>query len=165
MKKLSGFTLIEVLISMVLLVTGLLGLAAMQAATLKNNQSAYYRSLATQYAYDMADRMRANRIEAAKMDDGDYIKIDPDDAAADDDCTDTTGCTPKEMASQDLFEWYTQVSGALPSGQVAINFTGNIYRLTISWEDKTIYWDGNRDADADDDGAADRTSFEMSFEI
>ena len=60
MKTNTGFTLIEVLIAMLVLAVGLLGLAGLQATSLKNNQSAYNRSQATQLAYDMADRMRAN---------------------------------------------------------------------------------------------------------
>ena len=64
MKTHSGFTLIEVLISMLILAVGLLGLAGLQATGLRNNLSAYNRSQATQLAYDMADRMRANVDDA-----------------------------------------------------------------------------------------------------
>ena len=60
MNKNAGFTLIEVLIAMLVLAVGLLGLAGLQATSLRNNQSAYNRSQATQLAYDIADRMRAN---------------------------------------------------------------------------------------------------------
>ena len=60
MNKNTGFTLIEVLIAMLVLAVGLLGLAALQASSLRNAQSAYNRSLATELAYDLADRMRAN---------------------------------------------------------------------------------------------------------
>ena len=35
----------------------------MQVSSLKQNQSAYYRSQATLFAYDIADRMRANMDE------------------------------------------------------------------------------------------------------
>ena len=60
MNKNAGFTLIEVLIAMLVLAVSLLGLAGLQATSLRNNQSAYNRSQATQLAYDLADRMRAN---------------------------------------------------------------------------------------------------------
>ncbi|MCX7101946.1 MAG: type IV pilus modification protein PilV, partial [Methylobacter sp.] len=65
MKQTAGFTLIEVLIAMLVLAVGLLGLAGLQATSLKSNQSAYNRSQATQLAYDLADRMRANVAGAA----------------------------------------------------------------------------------------------------
>ena len=59
-----GATLIEVLVAMLVLSIGLLGLAGMQMTALKSNQSAYYRSQATVLAYDIIDRMRANRADA-----------------------------------------------------------------------------------------------------
>ena len=55
-----GFTLIEVLISMVILAIGLLGLAAMQTISLRDNQDAHYYQQATLLAYEMQDRIRAN---------------------------------------------------------------------------------------------------------
>ena len=66
MKKNTGFTLIEVLIAMIVLAVGLLGLAGLQATSLRNNQSAYNRIKATQLAYDIADRMRANYYRGQK---------------------------------------------------------------------------------------------------
>jgi type IV pilus assembly protein PilV len=61
--KISGFTLIEVLIAMLILSVGLLGLAGFQASSARNNTSAYNRSQATQLAYDLADRIRANAAD------------------------------------------------------------------------------------------------------
>lgn len=56
-----GSTLLEVLVSIVVLSIGLLGLAGLQATSMKSNHSAYMRSQATLLAYDLADRMRAAR--------------------------------------------------------------------------------------------------------
>ena len=75
MNKNTGFTLIEVLIAMIVLAVGLLGLAGLQATSLRNNQSAYNRIKATQLAYDIADRMRANYTEAKKSK-GDNVYLD-----------------------------------------------------------------------------------------
>ena len=82
MNKSNGFTLIEVLISLVVLSLGLLGLAALQASSLRSNQGAYYRSQAAQFAYNIADRMRANVVEASKGATSKYITTDVDDAVA-----------------------------------------------------------------------------------
>jgi type IV pilus modification protein PilV len=75
-----GFSLFEVLIALVVLSVGLLGLASLQTNTLKFNQGAYLRTQATNLAYDMADRMRANRAAAiANAYDGvDYATTLPD---------------------------------------------------------------------------------------
>lgn len=50
----SGFTLLEILVAIVVLSIGLLGLAGLQVVSLNNNQTAYYRSIATQQAWTTA---------------------------------------------------------------------------------------------------------------
>lgn len=55
-----GMSLIEVLIAALILAIGLLGIAAMQAVTLRNSQSAFDRTQAVVLSYSMFDAMRAN---------------------------------------------------------------------------------------------------------
>lgn len=57
----AGMTLIEVLVTLVIISVGLLGVAALQLTTVRNNYDAYVRSQAAVMASDMLDRMRANR--------------------------------------------------------------------------------------------------------
>lgn len=59
-----GLTLVEILVALLVLSIGLLGLAALQTTSLRFNTSAYYRTQATALAYDLSDRMRANRQAA-----------------------------------------------------------------------------------------------------
>lgn len=59
MQKQTGFTLIEILVTVIVLSIGLLGLAGLQATSFKFNSTAYQRSQATSLAYDIADRIRA----------------------------------------------------------------------------------------------------------
>ena len=56
-----GVSLIEVLVTIVVLSIGLLGTAALQLATLQTHQGAYARTQATNIAYTIADLARANR--------------------------------------------------------------------------------------------------------
>ncbi|SHN14226.1 type IV pilus assembly protein PilV [Pseudomonas asturiensis] len=56
----NGMTLIEVLVSVLILAIGLLGAAAIQLNALKYTDSATLRSQASFIAYDMMDRIRAN---------------------------------------------------------------------------------------------------------
>lgn len=125
-----GFTLIEVLIAMLVLAVGLLGLAGLQASSLSSNQSAYNRSQATQLAYDLADRVRANASAAALTR---YIGAIP--TAGTTTCLNTTGCTPTQMAANDLFEWNSAVSSTLPSGAGSIAVAAGVYTITINWTD------------------------------
>jgi type IV pilus assembly protein PilV len=141
MKKHSGFTLIEVLIAVIILAAGLLGLAGMQAKGLSNNQSAYNRSQATQLAYDIADRMRANPVAAAA---GLYLSKDFLPSAATCATGDTpcsacasagSACTTTQMAVKDLFEWNQNLVAVFPNGSGSIAQIGVVYTVTISWDD------------------------------
>ena len=56
-----GVTLIEILITLLVLAVGLLGLAALQGISLQSGQVAYNATQATNVAYEIADFARANR--------------------------------------------------------------------------------------------------------
>lgn len=149
MKNNSGFTLIEVLVSTVVLAIGLLGLAALQVGNLKNNQSAYYRSQATQLAYDIADRMRANAAASNS-----YLSSNTAvaDATHQADCeTVSTTCTLGKMAENDLYQWNQALTVGLPRGTATITAASGIFSVTVSWDDNHS-------------GAA-NTSFQMSFQL
>ncbi len=60
-----GVGLIEVLIAVLVLAIGLLGIAALQAVTLKNSGSSAERSQAVMQAYTALDMLRANQAGAA----------------------------------------------------------------------------------------------------
>jgi type IV pilus assembly protein PilV len=127
MQKQTGFTLIEILVTVIVLSIGLLGLAGLQATSLKFNSTAYQRSQATSLAYDIADRMRANVVVARA---GNYdIALG---AAA------PTGTTP---AAIDLQEWRRALTNTLPSGTGSIDSVTNSPVFTI-----IIQWDDDRDA-------------------
>jgi type IV pilus assembly protein PilV len=56
--------LTEVLVAILVLGIGMLGVAAMQAMTLRNSQGALERSQAVIQTYSILDSMRANRAQA-----------------------------------------------------------------------------------------------------
>ncbi len=62
--KCEGFSLLEVLVTILVLSLGILGVAGLMNVSLKNTHSALLRAHAAQYAYDMLDRMRVNRTQA-----------------------------------------------------------------------------------------------------
>jgi len=156
MKTNTGFTLIEVLISMLVLAVGLLGLAGLQATGMRNNLSAYTRSQATQLAYDMADRMRTNSVDASTYGASTYITIDPvSDAAVQASCTAiANACSTAQMAEQDLFEWNRDLTAILPAGVGDIAVAGTLFTITVNWDD-------NRDGAVNGDDP----SFQMSFQL
>jgi len=149
----SGFSLFEVLITIVLLSVGLLSLARIQATGLMNNQSAYQRSQATVLAYDLADRMRANTAAV-----NNYLTSFMTLSAAtatgpQSGCITTGGCTSAQLAQNDLLEWDAALNAALPSATGVITLTGNIYTIRVNWDD-------NRDGVVDTDDP----NFQVSFQ-
>jgi type IV pilus assembly protein PilV len=157
MNKNAGFTLIEVLIAMVVLAVGLLGLAGLQANSLRNNQSAYNRSQATQLAYDMADRIRANLADANNLANSAYVASTI--AALQSTCNSSPGCTPALMAQNDRAIWNANIIdalGSLGTGSVTVDAATRIFTITINWTE-------NRDENSD--GVSDITSFQTSFQL
>ncbi len=61
----TGFTLLEVLISMLIIALGLLGLAGMQVRMQQAEIESYQRSQALVLLYDMVERIQLNRATAA----------------------------------------------------------------------------------------------------
>ncbi|MFP4294723.1 MAG: type IV pilus modification protein PilV [Halothiobacillaceae bacterium] len=125
-----GVTMIEVLIAIVVLSIGLLGMAALQSSAVSMNHSAYLRSQATNLAYDISDRMRANR-EAAL--DGDYD-------LAFGDTVENNGT----VSAEDLDEWLEALEITLPSGQGAIERDDDVFTIFVRWNDsrRTVDEDG-----------------------
>lgn len=55
-----GMSLIEILVAALVLSVGVLGVAALQGFSLQSNQNAYYRTQATNIAYEVADYIRSD---------------------------------------------------------------------------------------------------------
>ncbi|MFN2308477.1 MAG: type IV pilus modification protein PilV [Gammaproteobacteria bacterium] len=115
-----GVSLIEILITVLVLAIGLLGLAGLQATSLRNNQGAYTRTQATYLAYEIADAMRAN-ITVARA--GGY-NLGFGDAPA-----------GGGIVGDDLTAWRDRVIALLPGGEGAISQAGNIFTISVRWDD------------------------------
>jgi len=113
-----GFTLVEVLASLLVIGIGLFGMGVMQMTSLRNNQSSYFRSQVTQYGFDMMDRMRANPagVLAGTYDDpAGAITNDPG-YTPEFDCL-TLFCEPNSMAIWDLSEWGKTLVSGIPGAK------------------------------------------------
>jgi len=120
-----GLTLIEALITLLVLTLGLLGVAGMMAHSLKNNHSSYLRSQATVLAYDIADRMRANRAAVETKAYALALGKDP---------------LSSGIAQQDLLDWQAALARFLPSGTGAVACGADgappfVCRITVQWDD------------------------------
>ena len=133
MQKIRGFSMIEILITFVIMAVGLLGLAGMQNVNLKNVNNTQYRTLATIFAYDMAERMRSNRDGLGAYNGIDGSETDPN----------CTTCNATEMAQLDAFQWNqaigaSVVDGGMSEGAVGtVSSNGNLWDIKVSWPEQT----------------------------
>ncbi|WP_444920978.1 type IV pilus modification protein PilV [Microbulbifer sp. CnH-101-G] len=137
--KQCGVALIEVMITVLILSTSLLGLAALQNKALQYNHSAYMRSQANVFAYDILERMRANRPNISSYE----ITVNA-----------TTPTTSSSRAGKDLIEWRGLLADKLPEGTGGISCDDeNNCTVTIRW--------GEQDASSADG----KTSFKYMTRI
>ncbi len=140
-----GFSLIEVLVSVVILSIGLLGVAAMQLAGLQYSQGAYQQSQATVAIADLIDRMRANPDLGAASGGYQFTATDAGGGGgAPADC-DETACTPSQLAQHDVQQWLNEVLPQVgPGASASVALADGIYTVTVNWSD-IAERDGNDD--------------------
>jgi len=127
-----GFSLMEVLITILIVSFGLLGMAALIISGARSNNIAHYRSVASKQTEDIADRMRANR---AGLIAGAYDALTattPDSV----DCV-TNACSETQIATYDHAQWNTANAQLLPAGVGTVDGTvATGYRITLRWTEK-----------------------------
>lgn len=129
-----GVSLIEVLVTLVILSIGLLGIAGMQVMSVKNTNVAAQRSIATQQAYDIAERIRANigvPSVAGGAVNGSYdnlLAVTPADPGC------AGPCTPTQQAVADHRAWNLENARVLPSGSgTVVGTLATGYTVTLNW--------------------------------
>lgn len=119
-----GFSLIEVLVSLIVLSVGLLGLAALQGQSQRATYSAYLRSQATMAAYGLVDRLRAN-LAAAQADNYD---LTPAGASC-------SGTGPTAVCNL-LRDWQDSLAN-LPgaTGRAIYDRASQVLTVSVQWND------------------------------
>ncbi len=127
-KKVGGFTLVEVLIALIILSVGMLGIAGLYVHSMQAGRTSLFRHHAVTLAGDIADRIRANPRAA----------IAYSQAGADNNCVNGgVDCTPVQMAENDIFFWDQQAADTLPNGTVTVVFDNGVlpptYEIEVKW--------------------------------
>lgn len=145
-KKQRGFSLLEVLLTVVLLSIGFLVAAKMQIQGLRSSQSSQLHAKALLLSSEIMDKMHNNPIG---VENGNYDDKTTSTAIAV--ACGATGCTPTQLASKDLFEWSSHFVDArgvgddyiptLPGASSTAPATGKIsapvndvYTISVSWQ-------------------------------
>lgn len=105
-----GFSLIEALVTLVVLSIGMLALANLQLQTLVDSRTAAMRNYAALMAYNLADQIRSNSTAVANG------KFNIPTATAVASCFAAAGCSPDEMATTAYATWLADVRESMPGG-------------------------------------------------
>ena len=116
----TGFNMIEVLISIVVVAIGLLGIIGLQASVARFNSSSYYRNVATTLAMDMSERLRSYQAGATEQ------FPTASSVTKTSACFTTSGCTRAQMSAHELAIWFEDVARMLPNGAAAICLDNNV---------------------------------------
>lgn len=129
-----GFTMLEVLVTLVIIAVALLGTAGLQSYALKMNQGGQLRTQAVILGMDILERIEANNDGAVT---GNYVAATlPTSAAVD--CN-VDPCTASALATYDLVQFNTKLGAQLPGSSATISVSGTgpwIYTLQITWVER-----------------------------
>ncbi|PLY41262.1 type IV pilus modification protein PilV [Janthinobacterium sp. ROICE36] len=121
-----GSSLVEVLVSLLLLALGLLGASILQLNSLRARHESALLSAGVQLAAGMAERMRSNSVLMYGPDadnpylNVEYAAVDGTDAGGAPDCFGAAVCGAAELAQFDIAEWKQQLQSALPGARLHI---------------------------------------------
>ena len=137
--KQSGLSMIEVLVTLLILMVGLLGLASLQMQGLRSEMESYQRVQALILLQDMVGRINANRVNAA-----DYVVSDIGTAGD----GQPADCTALSGQPRDRCEWSNALKGAAEKSGTAsvgaiiggrgcvtlISVTDRTYQVSVAWQ-------------------------------
>lgn len=137
-KRQSGFGLLEVLVSIVILLVGVLGLAGLISRSQQAEMESYQRAQALVLLQDMVARINANRKNAVN-----YVGTYAPTAA-------TSPCPTTSTTALDLCEWQNALLGAAEKSgtsnvgamigargcinELDASSTNKVYMVSVAWQ-------------------------------
>jgi type IV pilus assembly protein PilV len=140
----AGFSLLEVLISLLVLTFGVLGVLASLFVSMRVAQQVDAESVALQLALDIADQLRSRAsVTALAQFDYDAASVSSVSAVSSTRCYGpSVTCNADQLASFMANEWRAWIAARLPTGRV------RICRDTTPWQLTTKTWRWECDAAA-----------------
>jgi type IV pilus assembly protein PilV len=129
-----GFSLLEVLISIVVLSFGVLGVVGMQAAALQANKEARNQSTAVRLGRELGDMMRGNKdVAIATGGANPYLVANFTGSAstAPEDCSTGPCSSPTAVAQFQMSDWLSRVEQELPGARVVVCVDSTPYNAGI----------------------------------
>jgi type IV pilus assembly protein PilV len=142
-----GLTLMEVLVSMLVMALGMLGIAALQTTTMRYQLGSTQRSAISVLLADYSERVRSNLAQAPGvvqtgtspyLVSGNWADLSTEDITGYTDCGDATvTCTAAQLAAYDLAVWRKAVREKLPNGAAVVSGSARTgMTVTFMWQDK-----------------------------
>ena len=141
-----GFSLIETLVTLVVLSLGLLGAAGLLLNALRDQSLALRHTAANALIVDMAERIRANPAAREQYDTGlSWVGIE--------NCDEAASCDHAQLAAHDLAAFEADAQALLPNhdARISISFAPAIGPATPDRYSIALRWRDARDPDATDE--------------
>ena len=157
--RLRGFSMVEVLVTLVIISIGLLGLTGMQVVAVGNSGAARTNSVAAMLANSLAASISTNKsywggsnagspsgFTPVALVSASGTSLTPAIAAGTVNCA-SQACVADQMAAYDLRTWGAQLSQLLPDGRGEVKCTKNpntatdsqyLCVITVSWVEKSV---------------------------
>ncbi|MCK5394539.1 MAG: type IV pilus modification protein PilV [Gammaproteobacteria bacterium] len=137
-----GFTLLEALIGFLILSIGMLGIASLQAISLKAGKTSVYSSVAMMKVEELLESMRANPSVAALT--AYQTAGTVDGAGTDNSCSGNKECSVAELAQDDIYWWKQNLKAGLPgaaTASVTVTPAAGVSKMaevvvTINWKER-----------------------------
>lgn len=115
-KKQQGFSLVEVLVSLLMIAIGLVSITYLQTSSVNKTMAAYNETQSTLYLQEMVELLRANKAAAGN---GEYnIALSQ--------FSDLTG-EGTSLAEIDRHNWFNNLNNTLPGAKAAISCTASFH--------------------------------------
>ena len=128
-KKEYGSSLIEVMVSLLVLAIGLLGVLGMQVQSLKSNQNAYLYSQAAFLANDIYESMNLFSDDAS----GFAISLSASTPTLPNCTLSNSDCSKSDIITWSQSSWRTNVENLLPGGKGAVVLNNGAYEIQIQF--------------------------------
>ncbi|WP_106475588.1 type IV pilus modification protein PilV [Phytohalomonas tamaricis] len=131
-----GFSLIEVLVTLVVLSVGIMGAAGLQFSAMRANEEALQRTRATLLVEGMIERIRANAAEAGLKAYATNTSVMPSSTTQT--CTQSSD-GPAAVAQYDICEWQRELAldgsnGGFRNAQGCISVSANEVTVALAWQ-------------------------------
>lgn len=138
LRKQNGFSLLESMIAIIVMVLGVIGILGMQIKTLTDTQASVRRAQAIRLISDLGERLQSNPDALGNL------AMYTADPKSSNDCSSTV-CAPADLATYDIRQWLINVKNTLPGSNTKVfipNNSSNQLAVLIGWNENRYIQSG-----------------------